>query len=192
MPATFRLFATPFWVNLLILAPLVSFYFWRRTGLDLPARTLAMAAAFGVAFGFVEAAVVVYLRSALGLEPLGHGTFPVSPQAFPHRLLLIELGREAATLVMLLSLAFLAARRTRERWAVFLYVFALWDIAYYAGLWITIAWPGSLLTLDVLFLIPVPWIAEVWYPLLVSGLSVAAVVVASRLRPRGAEPAPPP
>ena len=178
---TFRALATPHWVNLLVLAPLVSFYFWRRTGLALSGRTLVIAAAFGVAFGFVEAAVVVYLRSAIGLVPLGNVKYPLPLQDFPHHLLVIEVAREAATIVMLVSLAFLVTRRERERWAMFLYVFALWDIAYYAGLWVTIGWPSSLLADDILFLIPVPWISNVWYPLLVSGLSVAAVLVASRL-----------
>jgi hypothetical protein len=177
----FRPLATPLWVNTLVLAPLVSFYFWRRGGLCLSRRTLGLAAAFGVAFGFVEAAVVVYLRLGLGLVPLGNVKYPMPLQDIPHQLLSIEVAREAATIVMLLSVAFLAARQARERWAMFLYVFALWDIAYYAGLWVTIGWPPSLLTDDILFLIPVPWISNVWYPLLVSGLSVAAVLAAGRL-----------
>lgn len=180
---TFRALATPLWVNLLVLAPIVSFYFWRRTGLALSRQTLGLATAFGLAFGFVEAAVVVYLRSAIGLIPLGTVNYPLPLQDIPHQLLAVEVAREAATIVMLVSLAFLVARRARERWAMFLYVFALWDIAYYAGLWITIGWPGSLVADDILFLIPVPWIANVWYPLLVSGLSVLAVLAASRLGP---------
>jgi hypothetical protein len=184
---TFRALATPLWVNLLVLAPLVSFYFWRRTGLALSRPTLALAAAFGGAFGFVEAAVVVYLRSAVGLVPLGAVKYPMPLQDIPRQLLAIEVARETATMVMLVALAFLVARRARERWAMFLYVFALWDIAYYAGLWVTIGWPPSLVTDDILFLIPVPWISNVWYPLLVSGLSVAAVLLASE-RTRAAPP----
>lgn len=182
----FRALASPIWVNLLVLAPLASFYSWRRTGLALSRQTLVPAAAFGVAFGFVEAAVVVYLRAAIGLVPLGAVKYPMPLQDIPHQLLAIEVAREAATIVMLVSLALLTARRARERWAMFLYVFALWDIAYYAGLWITIGWPSSLVTDDILFLIPVPWMSNVWYPLLVSGLSVAAVLVASWLNPADA------
>jgi hypothetical protein len=175
----FRALATPIWVNLLILAPLVSFHFWRRTGLEISRRTLAVAAAFGMAFGFVESAVVVYLRSAIGLVPLGNVKHPLPLQEIPPSLLTIEVAREAATIVMLVSLALLVARQARERWAMFLYVFALWDIAYYAGLWVTIGWPTSFITDDILFLIPVPWISNVWYPLLVSCLSVLAVLGAS-------------
>ena len=178
----FRVFADPWWVNLLGLVPFVSFYFWRRTGLAIERSTLALAAVVGLAFGFVEAVVVVYLRGAIGLIPApGAATAQVSVHDIPSHLLAIEVVREAATIAMLVAIAFLSARRAAERWAMFLYVFALWDLSYYAGLWATIDWPTSLLTDDILFLIPVPWISQVWYPVAVSGLSVLAVVFASRI-----------
>jgi len=69
----------------------------------------------------------------------------------------------------------LAAPRARERWAAFLWAFAIWDITYYAGLWATVRWPTSLKEVDILFLIPVPWVAQVWYPLLVSAITLLAV-----------------
>ncbi len=181
----FQLFAHPWWVNLLILVPLVSFDVWRRTGLEIAPRTLVAAAAFGIAFGFVEVAVVVYLRAALGLIAPGGGAviYPPPLRTIPHHLLATEMTREAATMVMLIAVAFLAARRARERWALFLYVFALWDICYYVGLRVLIGWPPSLVSHDILFLIPVPWLSNVWYPMLVSGLSVVAVIYASLRRP---------
>ena len=66
---------------------------------------------------------------------------------------------------------------------MFLWCFAIWDTMYYAGLWATVRWPQSLRDLDVLFLIPVPWTSEVWFPLLVNVLTLAAVVVAVAQRP---------
>ena len=185
---TLQVFAHPWWVNLLIIVPAAAYFQWRRQGLDLTLKKKLAIAAFALAFGFVEAAVVVYLRAALGLLPgYTSGTLAdlrrlsmtyqqVQPDApFPPGLLTIEVLREAATIVMLVSIAFLAASRLRERWASFLLAFAVWDITYYAGLWATLGWPASLKDIDVLFLIPVPWVAQVWYPLLVSGLSVLAV-----------------
>lgn len=177
MPGDFHPFARPWWVNLLVLVPFASWYLWRRTGLALERRTLIAGALLGLSFGFVEAAVVVYLRAATALLP---AAAPPPHQLvlleMPARLLAIEVVREAATMVMLVAIALLGARRARERWAVFLYVFALWDLGYYAGLRGTIGWPASLLADDVLFLIPVPWISQVWYPVLVSGLTVLAVL----------------
>lgn len=184
----FRVFADPWWVNLLVLVPFASFYVWRRTGLAIERSTLALAAVLGIAFGFVEAVVVVYLRGAIGLIPApGAAIGELSVHDIPSNLLAIEVVREAATIAMLVAVALLSARRTRERWALFLYVFALWDLSYYAGLWATIGWPPSLLTDDILFLIPVPWMSQVWYPVAVSGLSVLAVALASGIGHRHRE-----
>jgi hypothetical protein len=190
----FQAFAHPWWVNLLIFVPVAMYSVWRRDGLDLTLRRKLTIATFALAFGFIEAAVVVYLRAALGDLPGYHGTLsdirrmaatynPAQSSSFvpfPQSLLTVEVLREAATMVMLVTVALLAAPRRRERWAAFLLAFAIWDIIYYAGLWATVGWPGSLKDIDVLFLIPVPWVAQVWYPLLVSALTVLAVALAKR------------
>ena len=183
--------AQPWWVNLLVLIPLATYSTFRRKVQLLNWRQLTASAAFAAAFGFVEAAVVVYLRAAMGLLPGYRGSLSdlrhssqnyeqaASLSQFPQSLLTIEGYREAATMVMLVSVALLAASKASSRWAAFLWVFALWDIAYYTGLWAIVRWPDSLTNLDVLFLIPVPWIAQVWFPLLVSGLTVLAIALSS-------------
>jgi hypothetical protein len=165
----------------------------RKRGLQISGRQFLFATIFALAFGFVEAAVVVYLSAAAGLLPGYTGTLsdvqrlakatqpetlPISQ--FPQSLLTVEVLREAATIVMLVSVALLAARKAKERCAVFLLTFALWDVSYYAGLWATIRWPTSLNDSDVLFLIPVPWVAQVWFPLLVSILTLVAVGLSRR------------
>ena len=189
----FALFAQPWWVNLFILIPFVAYAWWRRKGLAISNRTLAVAALFGIAFGFVEAALVVYLRAAVGLLPGYGGTLAdvakLSSAVYqnaqllgelPESLLTIEVFRETATIIMLLSVAFLTAKSFRERCALFLWCFAAWDIFYYAGLWLIVRWPPSLLTPDVLFLIPLPWVSQVWFPVLISALALLAVVLAKR------------
>jgi hypothetical protein len=187
-----HIWAQPWWVNLLVLIPLTTYFAFRRNRPLLSWRRLAVLAIFAAAFGFAEASVVVYLRAAMGLLPGYTGTLSElqhSPQGyrqeqsisqFPQSLLTIETYREAATMIMLISVAMLTGPATRARWAAFLWAFALWDIAYYAGLWATVRWPASLIDLDVLFLIPVPWLAQVWFPLLVSGLTVLAIALSSR------------
>ena len=195
----FTLLAQPWWVNLLTLVPFCAFAGWRSKGLAISNRTLAAAALFGMAFGFVEAAVVVYLRAAVGLLVDYGGTLSEVARLssamyqnaqllseLPDGLFTVEVFREAATMIMLLSIAFLAADSLRERCALFLWAFASWDIFYYAGLWLTVRWPPSLLTLDVLFLIPVPWVAQVWFPIFLSTLTLLAVVLARRFGERGA------
>lgn len=197
----FHAFAQPWWVNLLIIVPVVLYFLWRRKGLRLVWPQMLALSGFALAFGFVEAAVVVYLRAAVGLLPgYQEGTFAdvrrlsagyqqaLSLAHFPHVLISVELLREVATMVMLICVALLAAREARERWACFLWAFAVWDITYYAGLWALVRWPSSLKTVDVLFLIPTPWIAQVWYPLLVSGLTLAAVAASIRARMKTSGP----
>ena len=184
------LLAEPWWVNLLLLVPAINFYYWRtrRHPLAIRGPQLLFAGLFAAAFGFVEGAVVVYLRAAVGLLPGYQGTLAdvrrfaplTDAQAqqiaqFPQSLLTVEVAREAATLLMLVAVAMLAAPRRRERWAFFLWCFAVWDIAYYAALWATIGWPSSFSSVDILFLIPVPWMSQVWYPILVSVLCMLAV-----------------
>jgi hypothetical protein len=187
----FQLWAQPWWVNLLILIPFATYFAFRRQGQLLNRRQLITIAIFAAAFGFVEAAVVVYLRAAVGLLPGYTGTLTdlrnspagyvqaTSISQFPPSLLAIEVYREAATMVMLITVTLLTVSKASARWTAFLWLFALWDIAYYAGLWATVRWPASLTDLDVLFLIPVPWIAQVWFPLLISGLTVLGIAVSN-------------
>ena len=103
---------------------------------------------------------------------------------FPRSLLTLEVFREAATIVMLLSVALLSSAKLTSRVAIFLWTFAIWDIVYYIGLWAMVRWPHSLRDPDVLFLIPVPWLAPVWFPLLVSTLVILAVLL-TRVKPPG-------
>lgn len=180
----FMLFAQPWWVNLLLLVPVAAYFFWQRTGgLSITKRQLIVLALFAGAFGFVEAAVVVYLRAAIGLLPGYAVSITDTTQLLSEMsksFLKLEILREAATIVMLASVAALAVNTKRDRWAAFLWIFATWDILYYVGLRVTIGWPTSLTTLDILFLIPVPWLSPVWFPLLVSWLTITAVLMASK------------
>jgi hypothetical protein len=130
------------------------------------AGLLVPAAIFAVAMAYVESAVVVYLRALY--YPQGP-LFPMAPQLGPH--LPIEVGREAATLVMLAAVGWGAGRCWRTRSALFIFLFGIWDIFYYFWLWAFIGWPSSLLTWDILFLIPVAWTSPVIAP-----LSVAAAM----------------
>ena len=185
-----RLVAAPWWVNLLVLITPLAYVSWRRGGVPLTRQRLLISAVFAGAFGFIEATVVAYLRAATGLLPGYQGTladvmrhsseFYQQSQAltqFPKSLLTLEVLREAATILVLLSVALLTAPKARARLAVFLWTFAIWDIVYYAALWATVRWPQSLKDPDVLFLIPKPWFSPVWYPLLVSVLAMLAVLL---------------
>jgi hypothetical protein len=154
-------------------------------------RVIVALVCFGISFGYVEAAVVAYLRASY--EPLHQRFYPDSPapDLFPilrldqldvagpeyRGRLYIELGREAATLVMLAAIALAVARSLREWWAAFMLAFGVWDIFFYLFLQIQIGWPSSLFAWDLLFLLPVPWSGPVLAPLSVALLMVFAGMV---------------
>jgi hypothetical protein len=185
----FQFFAHPWWVNLLILIPIAVFFGWREKRILISKGKLLLTVIFAISFGLVEATVVVYLRAIHGLLA-GYGADLSDIQKFsadtannPARIVtisqslaIIEMIREFATMVILLSLAVIVEKRWRERIAVFLWVFAAWDISYYLGLWLYLGWPPSLFTSDILFLIPVMWSSQVWFPLLVSALVLVAIL----------------
>lgn len=123
---------------------------------------------FSIAFGYIEAAVVVYLRTIL--YPAGFtfpltnfGTLPLWKQ-----LLLTEIGREAAAMVLIFTGAWLFGQNRQQRFAYFLTIFAVWDIFYYVWLKVLLNWPASIMDWDILFLIPVMWASPVLAPMLVS------------------------
>jgi len=142
---------------------------------------------FGVAFGYLEAAVVSYLRALH--EPVRQQYYPgrAPSELFPLltldqtrsaapeqiRVIEVEIGREAATIIMLAALALAVSENSGQWAAAFVIAFGTWDLAFYAGLKLLLDWPASLLTWDVLFLIPVPWAAPVLAPSLVSIAMIA-------------------
>ena len=143
---------------------------------DQTTRMLWLVGLFSVAMGFLEAAVVVYLR--LHFHPAGFG-FPLAPM--PGWVVGVEVAREAATIVMLVCVGWISGRSFLGRFAYFAYAFAVWDIFYYVFLKLVLDWPESLLTTDVLFLIPFPWIAPVLAPVVCSiALIVASIIVVRR------------
>jgi hypothetical protein len=132
--------------------------------------------AYAMAMAFLEAVVVVYLRE---LHPIP------SPGVALGSHLSIEAWREAATLVMLAAVGWLAGRQPSDRLAYGLYAFGLWDIGYYIWLRVLTGWPRTPLDKDVLFLIPLPWWGPVLAPVLIAALICSVAVLAVRKIERG-------
>lgn len=143
---------------------------------------LAWLAAFALAMALVEAAIVIHLR---------HLYYPADPRMlFPLVLLTpadlgLELARELATLIMIVTLAALAEKSWPRRFAVFVFVFGLWDLGYYAWLKLFLDWPRAWLEWDVLFLLPWPWFGPWLAPALVALLFTAwgAAIISGTRRP---------
>jgi len=135
-------------------SPSVRFEMWRR---------LLCISAYAVAMGLFEAACVVYLRRLVAPAGFAADGFPTQLARFP-----IELVREACTMVMLATVAYVAAFDWRSRVTSFFFMFGIWDILYYVGLKWFADWPSAWLQWDCLFLIPKPWHGPVLAPILIS------------------------
>ena len=111
--------------------------------------------------GLFEAVVVIYLREIF--YPAGF-YFPL--KEIPLRFLSIEIAREISTIIMLIAISIIAGKNLLEKFCYFIYSFSIWDIFYYVWLKVTLNWPSSLFNYDILFLIPVPWVAPVLAPVI--------------------------
>lgn len=148
-------------------------------------RIAATVLAYATAMAYLEAAVVVYLQAVFGAR-VGE-IFPLRPIETVGDLIVIEVGREAATLVMIAAVGILVGRTAIERLAWAAVVFGTWDIAYYGWLYVFSGWPPSLATSDLLFLIPGPWVGPVWAPVVVS-LALVGFGLAAAFRERRGRP----
>lgn len=123
---------------------------------------------FAAGMAWVESACVYYLRVLVDrVNPYQPVPLPVHAALGP-----VELVREAATLVMLLTVGMLAGRTLRSRLAYAAIAFGVWDLLYYAFLRIICGWPQSLFDWDILFLLPLPW----WGPV-IAPCSIAILMI---------------
>lgn len=125
--------------------------------------------------GFMESAVVIYLREVFYKDGF---SFPLRPM--PASLALVEVLREAATVIMLVCIGWFAGVNKLQRFAYFNIAFAVWDLFYYLFLYVFLGWPESLFTWDILFLIPFPWVGPVWAPVLLCLLMITGSVFVVR------------
>lgn len=128
--------------------------------------------AFAAAFAFVESSVVVYLRALYYPEGF---YFPL--KLIPQDHLVVELIREAATIIMLVTAGMIAGEHRWEKFSYFIFAFAVWDIFYYVWLKVFLDWPVSIFDWDILFLIPIPWIGPVIAPVLISLFLITASIL---------------
>jgi len=116
---------------------------------------------FAVSMGYLESAVVVYLREIYYPEGFA---FPL--KTMDVHIAITEIFREFATLVMLGTVGFIAGRTRLEKFGIFIFAFGIWDIFYYIFLKLLIGWPESLFTWDILFLLPTTWVGPVLAPVI--------------------------
>jgi len=136
-------------------------------------RNLILIGIFAAAMAFVEAMCVYYLRK---IYYPGGALFPINLAITPE-VIRLEWVREIFTIIMLLAVAFIAARKFKDKFAYFIYAFAVWDIFYYIWLKVTLNWPASLMEWDILFLIPTVWASPWIIPVIISIIMIILAFV---------------
>lgn len=131
---------------------------------------------FAIAFAWVESAVVVYLRE---IYFDGGFSFPLivkweNGKHIVDPLVRIEFVREMATITMLVAVGWIAGKNRFQRFCFFMIAFGIWDIFYYIWLYVMVGWPESIMTWDLLFYVPLPWVGPVITP-----VAIALAMVAS-------------
>ncbi len=142
---------------------------------------------FSIAFAWVESAVVVYLR-----EIYFDGDFKFPLVVFWEEgkhiidpLVRIELGREIATIIMLVAAGCLSGKNGLQKFCYFMVGFGIWDIFYYVWLYVLVGWPESLMTWDLLFFVPLPWVGPVITPMIIALTMIVAGSIIISLDDRG-------
>ena len=143
-------------------------------------KKLFYIAIYAIGMAYLEATIVVYLRGLYGIADL-----MTSVPAFDPQVSIIELGRELATLIMLLAVGLASGKRLQSQIGFALYAFGLWDIWYYIWLVVFIGCPHSLFDWDLLFLIPLPWWGPVIAPVMISVLMIIGGARLALLEERG-------
>ena len=131
---------------------------------------------FSIAFAWVESAVVVYLRD---IYFDGDFKFPLvviweEGKHIIDPLVRIELGREIATIIMLATAGCMAGKNGLQKFCYFMVSFGIWDIFYYIWLYVMTGWPESLMTWDLLFFVPLPWVGPVITPVIIALTMIVA------------------
>ena len=135
-----------------------------------PLRNWIWVVTFAIAFAWVESSVVVYLRE---IYYGGSFYFPIvveweQGELVVDHLMRIEFGREIATILMLIAVGCAAGKNALQKFCFFMIAFGIWDIFYYVWLRVMVGWPESLMTWDLLFLVPLPWVGPVITPVLIA------------------------
>ena len=132
------------------------------------ARRWFFVVVYAAAMAWVEAAVVFYLRKMVyRIEPYQATPLPEFGGIAP-----AEMIREFATLIMLLTVGWLAGQTRRARLGYCLLAFGVWDILYYVFLKVLTGWPRGVFDWDLLFLLPLPWWGPVLAPICIAVLMI--------------------
>ncbi len=145
-------------------------------------RYLTALLALCVALGYLDAVTTFALRGTLEVGPEGvdlpRGDLArAAVEAMPARLIALEQTRQAATVLLLITVAFVAGRNALQQWGTFFFALGGWTVFRYVAIRTITDWPASLTSADAIVVLPRPVYAPVWLPVVVA-LGLMALGVA--------------
>lgn len=129
-----------------------------------------------IAIGYVDAVATFYVRGTLQVAQEGGNFAQAVTEAMPPRTIALEQTRQAATILVLITVAIVAGRNLYQQLGTAFLVIGGWVIFRYVAIRTITDWPETLTDVDTVLYLPHAVYAPVWMPIVIA-LGVAAIGV---------------
>ncbi len=148
----------------------------RRTrGMTVFSYILALTA-LCLAMGYIDAVATFYVRGMLHVSQEGGAFARAVTEAMPPRIVALEQTRQAAVILVLLTVSIIAGRNLLQQVGTFVFALGSWTVCRYIAIRTITDWPGALTDVDTVLYLPHAVYAPVWMPIVI-GLALATVGV---------------
>ncbi|MEA3401915.1 MAG: hypothetical protein U9R79_11830 [Armatimonadota bacterium] len=131
-----------------------------------------------IAMGYLDAVTSFYLHGMLQVAHEGGKYARGSVEDMSPRVRVLEQTRQAAVVLVLLTIGIVAGRNGLQQAGTFVFALGGWGLMRYAAIRTITDWPGSLSDADVVLYLPRAIHAPVWMVMIVAlGLSVLGVAL---------------
>lgn len=127
-----------------------------------------------IAAGYLDAVTTFYVRGMLQVAQEGGAFSQAVTEAMPPRIVALEQTRQAAMLLVMVTVGIVAGRHLLQQVGTVLFASGGWIVMRYAAIRTITDWPASLTDTDTVLYLPHAVYAPVWMPLVIA-LGVAAV-----------------
>jgi len=127
-----------------------------------------------IAIGYVDAVATFYVRGMLQVAQEGGGFAQAVTEAMPPRIVALEQTRQAATVLVLVTVAIVAGRNLHQQFGTAFFALGGWTVCRYIAMRTITDWPGALTDVDTVLYLPHAVYAPVWMPIVIA-LGVMAI-----------------
>lgn len=147
----------------------------RRRGMTVLSYLITLLA-LCIAMAYIDALASFYVRGMIQAGHEGAEFATGAVQEMPQRIISLELTRQAAFVLVLLTVAIVAGRNGLQQAGSFIFCVGAWIVLRYIAIRALTDWPASLVELDAVIFLPEPLYAPIWMTLIL-GLALGATGV---------------